>query len=239
MWLWLVFKIKEGEPMTLEKYCIENQITKLLEEWAEENGNLTPSMVLTNSRAPIWWRCSCGYGWKDTVKNRINGTECERCSEGVKIKVSLQKPRLDLIGKRFGRLVVISYKGVEKETVWLCRCDCGKEVAVIHSRLTGGKTTSCGCKQDEVRRENFRKHIHFVEGTCIERIAAKTTPSNNTSGFRGVSQRENGRFRVGLTFKGKRYNLGTYATLEEAVEARLAGETMMDEFVADFKRQAI
>ncbi|MFI3214906.1 MAG: hypothetical protein R3Y24_16455 [Eubacteriales bacterium] len=143
-----------------------------------------------------------------------------------------------MTGKRFDRLVVISYQGIEKESKWLCRCDCGTEVVVLHSALTRGRTTSCGCKQEEVRRENFEKHIHFVDGTCIEKIAAKTTPKNNTSGFRGVNKRENGKFRASITFKGKRYDLGTYLSLEEAIEARVAGEIMVDEFVENFKRQA-
>lgn len=244
--MWLIELREKEENMTLEAYCIENQTSKLLDEWAKENEALTPSKVLINSSAPIWWRCSCGNIWKDTVANRIAGKACERCSEEIvtnesvrRVREREQKPRCDLRGNRYGRLEVIEYKGTEKESQWLCRCDCGNEVVVMHSSLTGERTTSCGCKQDEVRRENFKKSIHFVEGTCIERIAAKTTPKNNTSGFRGVSRRGNGRFRVGITFKGKRYNLGTYGSFEEAIEARLAGEMMMDEFVEDFKQQMV
>lgn len=222
--------------MTLEKYCIENNNLTLLEEWSEHNGDLTPSMVLVASSAKVWWKCSCGYEWKESVEKRIRGSSCKACNPPVKEMDRSKIPRVDLTGQTFERLEVLEYVGVQKESMWRCKCECGNEVVVAHHNLTSGKTTSCGCKQEEVRKANFKNNIHFVDGTCIEKIAAKTTPRNNTSGFRGVNQRENGRFRASITFKGKRYDLGSYATLEEAVRARLAGEVMIDEFVDDFRK---
>lgn len=224
--------------MTLKEYCGQQQSYKLLEEWSDENGDLTPAMVLTTSLASVWWHCvCCGHTWRDTVKNRISGTDCEVCKSPVKPEPRRQRnPRTDLTGLQFGRLTVVERQGIEKESLWLCRCECGKEIVVAQSRLTSGKTTSCGCKREEVRKENFKNNIHFVDGTCIEKIAAKITPKNNTSGFRGVSQRPNGTYRVSITFKRKRYELGTYKTIEEAIEARLAGEVMVDEFVESFRQ---
>ncbi len=234
--------------MTFKEYCIENNLSTFLDEWADKNGALTPAMVLTTSRAKVWWQCACGHQWVQSVAKRIAGEGCAMCGTQHTKHLKLQpfsdeaeksgKPlRVNLTGRTFGRLQVIEHAGVQKESMWRCRCTCGREVVLLHSKLTSGNTTSCGCKQDEVRKENFKNNIHFVEGTCIEKIAAKTTPKNNTSGFRGVSQRPNGRYRAGLTFKGKRYDLGTYPTLEKAIEARLAGEIMMDEFVENFKKQ--
>lgn len=53
----------------------------------------------------------------------------------------------DLIGERFGKLVVLeeSGKNKRKEILWLCRCDCGKELLVPTYSLTSGNTKSCGC----------------------------------------------------------------------------------------------
>ena len=40
-------------------------------------------------------------------------------------------PRIDLTGQRFERLVVIAPAPARgRETFWLCRCDCGAELAV-------------------------------------------------------------------------------------------------------------
>lgn len=66
------------------------------------------------------------------------------------------KKRLDLTGRRFGRLIVlgedpepyISPKGI-KTRRWRCRCDCGNEIVVLQNALTSKKdpTTSCGCSR--------------------------------------------------------------------------------------------
>ena len=40
----------------------------------------------------------------------------------------------------------------------------------------------------------------------------------------GGIQEKNGTYRVGIGFKGKRYNLGTYKTFAEAVDVRLQAE---------------
>lgn len=53
---------------------------------------------------------------------------------------------IDLLGKRFGRLVVIAREpNKDGNAMWLCRCDCGNEVIVYGSQLRGGRTISCGC----------------------------------------------------------------------------------------------
>ena len=54
---------------------------------------------------------------------------------------------IDLTGKTFGRLTVIS-RVVDKNskaTKWLCRCECGNECVVHAGSLRGGHTKSCGC----------------------------------------------------------------------------------------------
>ena len=52
----------------------------------------------------------------------------------------------DLIGKRFGRLVVIAKgKSKNKKVRWLCKCDCGNYKEVGANELKRGTTKSCGC----------------------------------------------------------------------------------------------
>lgn len=225
--------------MTLQEYCTEKNLNYLLKEWSSLNIDLNPASVLAESNAKVWWECECGHRWKASVAQRIQGNNCKCCHPPVEKPLKKKKPRTDLTGKKFGRLSVVEYYGIKKESLWKCKCECGNELIVTQNKLTSGKTTSCGCRQNEMRKKNFKNHIHFVEGTCIEEIAAKTTPSNNTSGFRGVYVRKNGYFRVSITFKGKRYDLGTYQTLEEAIKARLAGEYMMDEFVDNYRKNKI
>lgn len=61
--------------------------------------------------------------------------------------------RPELLGKRFGRLLVIEYIGKiddpQKRRWWFCLCDCGNQVKVPTARLTSGNTKSCGCLKKE------------------------------------------------------------------------------------------
>lgn len=59
----------------------------------------------------------------------------------------MNKKRAELGGKRFGKLVAVSYAKLpeEKEGRWLCKCDCGAFIRVITGRLTHGGVKSCGC----------------------------------------------------------------------------------------------
>ncbi len=65
--------------------------------------------------------------------------------------------KLQLKGKRFGRLTVLREEGrtKQKQVKWLCRCDCGKEKIIVGVALTGGLVVSCGC----YRREASSKRL--------------------------------------------------------------------------------
>lgn len=57
------------------------------------------------------------------------------------------RPRLQLEGQRFGKLIVesVSTKDRNGHYRFLCRCDCGVEKVVQGTHLVQGKTISCGC----------------------------------------------------------------------------------------------
>jgi hypothetical protein len=57
------------------------------------------------------------------------------------------RPRIDLTGQRFGRLVGVAFAKINAhhQACWLCRCDCGNEVVICGSNLRRGNTFSCGC----------------------------------------------------------------------------------------------
>lgn len=65
----------------------------------------------------------------------------------------------NIIGQRFNRLVVIEDDGTRSakgEIKWLCQCDCGNLYHALGYRLRNGRTKSCGCLNDERRRERFK-----------------------------------------------------------------------------------
>jgi len=66
--------------------------------------------------------------------------------------------RIDMTGKRVGRLLVKSYAFTRKKSAyWNCVCDCGNEVVVIGKDLRKGHTQSCGCLQKEKAKDNIKK----------------------------------------------------------------------------------
>lgn len=73
---------------------------------------------------------------------------------------------IDLIGKRFERLIVIKQVGEDnsKNYKWLCLCNCGKEKIILGYDLENGHTKSCGCLQKENASIYNIKHGHNKVG---------------------------------------------------------------------------
>jgi len=99
------------------------------------------------------WRCRCECG-NEIVLPRGSLTtgatrSCGCLKRGPKMK---GKGKMDIIGKRFGRLTVIAFDGIRgrRASYWLCRCDCGNEKVITRSSLISGNTRSCGCLKKEV-----------------------------------------------------------------------------------------
>lgn len=66
-----------------------------------------------------------------------------------------------MIGQRFGRWVVIEAAApVTRRAAWLCRCDCGKERAVVEGSLRRGLSKSCGCNRQN--NTGNRSHGHLA-----------------------------------------------------------------------------
>lgn len=132
----------------------------------------------------------------------------------------------DLSNQRFGRLVAL-YPTENRDRklciYWHCRCDCGKEVEITSEQLLSDKYKSCGCMKRENQKAIFNK-LHVVDGTCVEWLEKRKHRSDNKSGFRGVHQMKNGKYRVTIGFKRKRYYLGAYTSFDEAVQVRLEAE---------------
>ncbi len=65
----------------------------------------------------------------------------------------------DLLGQRFGRLVVLKRIGQVGQTRachWRCQCDCGATPIVSGANLRRGNSLSCGCLRNEIHAARFR-----------------------------------------------------------------------------------
>lgn len=68
---------------------------------------------------------------------------------------------IDLIGQRFGRLVVVSSaprRPGHRAAWWLCRCDCGSEMEARADGLRTGNTRSCGCLKRDTAAATGREN---------------------------------------------------------------------------------
>ena len=68
--------------------------------------------------------------------------------------------RLELVGQKFGRLMVEKFSRKSKYgySLWQTRCDCGAEKTVSGSHLKSGHTKSCGCVRKEITSKRYFKH---------------------------------------------------------------------------------
>lgn len=103
---------------------------------------------------------------------------------------------IDVLGKRFGRLVVF---GVAEtgghQRLWGCRCDCGTEIAATSTRLINGDTRSCGClRKESAARQGRENKTHGMRGTptyrtwaaMVNRCTDSGSPNWIAYGGRGI-----------------------------------------------------
>lgn len=105
-------------------------------------------------------------------------------------------PRLDLSGKRFGRLVALSPVGrdMKRQTVWAARCDCGAQTEVTGSSMKNGHTRSCGCLEAETKppaaprtHGMTRSTTYYVYQGMLQRCYNDKAPSFARYGGRGIT----------------------------------------------------
>lgn len=76
------------------------------------------------------------------------------CFVKRKETVSCKYPK-NLTNIRFGRLTVKELVGRNKhhDSIWKCQCDCGQYCVTTRNHLVCNKTKSCGCLNNEKRKE--------------------------------------------------------------------------------------
>lgn len=98
----------------------------------------------------------------------------------------------EMIGKRFGRLVVIEECGHQvkpsgqKMVVYKCKCDCGNQKIAIGSKLRLGLIKSCGCLKAEQRVHGACRLAHIWNNMKARCNNPKSTSYKNY-GLRGIS----------------------------------------------------
>lgn len=121
-------------------------VSKILDLKGMTFGRLTVLEKAPPTGGQAEWICKCVCGNTTKVKGQhLRNGAIKSCGCYMRERIS-QVKTVDLMGQRFGRLVVVSYAGSKKgRAVWHCKCDCGNEIEVFSSYLRTGDTQSCGC----------------------------------------------------------------------------------------------
>lgn len=91
---------------------------------------------------------------------------------------TLQTPKQDITGQRWGRLVAIRFAGYrtkvcgskqQQQAVWLWQCDCGNTKLIPATQVKHGTTRSCGCMS---RQQAANLRTEDITGEVFGRLTA-------------------------------------------------------------------
>jgi len=110
--------------------------------------------------------------------------------ENVEIRGKVSSTVKNLIGERFGRLVVIEnarqWSGSQLRWFCVCRCDCGREKVICKSDLVRSEhpVRSCGCLMN---KHGLRKTLAYRSWVSAKnRCYSKKNPAYSDYGGRGI-----------------------------------------------------
>lgn len=100
-------------------------------------------------------------------------------------------PKVDLVGRKFGKLTVVKFdhKDNSRSNCWECICDCGNTIVARGVFLKNGITTSCGCppsaakpiKPEEVKIKVGQK-VRFDPFQDITGFSSEMNRGNTVTG---------------------------------------------------------
>lgn len=150
---------------------------------------------------------------------------------------------LDVTGEIYGNLKAVRSTGKKYNGSYIWEFECLLCREHIEARLTQVRSGSIiRCKKcgraavlNNLSTMSPEEKFGLVHGTNVSKIVSGNLQRNNTSGHAGVSlHRQEGRQDVYISyiyFAGKRYNLGSYKDINDAIKAR---ETAEDKMHSDF-----
>lgn len=111
----------------------------------------------------VSWHCGC-------QKEQVQKQAAEKYSEKFRAGEYEKKP-VDIIGRRYGKLQVLSKigDGVASKSSYVCKCDCGNKTIVRFQNLVNPKgRRSCGCTEfTDLTGKRFGKLV------ALERVSAQ------------------------------------------------------------------
>ena len=132
--------------------------------------------------------CDCGKTLVTMKASLLSGnTQSCGCLHSEVCSHNGEKRRIDLSGRRFGRLVAIeideSRTRQSRKVYWKCRCDCGRTKVIPAGRLVRD-TKSCGCLYREAVDRRYSDMTGMSFGSL--RIVGRAGTSGGKSTWRCI-----------------------------------------------------
>lgn len=193
---------------------------------------LPEDKLLTRERLIAWRKSMEEKAYAPiTIQNYVKYINCYLdfvgCSE-IRFNRGRNK---DIANRTFGYLTAIRPTGAKdrKDIVWYCQCLCGNTINLPATRLLVGNTLSCGCIQRRHRQEIFlRANKTFAGTNLVQTMKNPVTSNSSASGFVGVAPKGD-KWCAYITYRKKRYSLGTYSDIWQAVKVRAAAKVLVME----------
>ncbi len=206
-------------PSAVKKYRTP---LNALQQWLGED------KTLSAERLQAWRKHIEAQGYsKVTVQNYVKTVNNFLRAIGLETMCIPRPIRNDLTGQTFGYLTILEpieeRKG--RNLVWKCACKCGNITYVPTALLLSGRTSSCGCLKEEI----LDYHNGRIDGTDLSKALDDTVFNpNSVSGYVGVYL-SRGKWEAYITYKKKRYYLGSYNNKEDAIKARTRAKELVME----------
>ena len=104
-----------------------------------------------NKHGQSLWKCHCECGQKVIVLlSSLTSGRTKSCG-CLRRELVSQRSKSNLVGHKFGRLMVLREAGSDKhkKSLWECICECGNKI-IITSGVLKRHTKSCGCLRREM-----------------------------------------------------------------------------------------
>lgn len=126
-----------------------------------------------NKRGNTQWLCKCDCGKVVVVDGYgLAHGRNTTCGCAINKKGKISHNRKDIVGERYGRLVVTKLaekRGKQGNLFYECQCDCGRTAIVGRTNLVSHHTESCGC----LAKEKKQKRLKDLTGQRFGKLVVK------------------------------------------------------------------
>ena len=132
------------ENIVLVKKPISKRFQDLI---GKQFGRLTVIDYAGKMGTKNYWICECSCSEKNTIKVRSDSLKSGTSKScGCYMKERTYETQFkDLTNQKFGKLLILDEIKIRKnkKTLFLCRCDCGREVQMFSTNLINNSSKSC------------------------------------------------------------------------------------------------